>query len=290
MDAELLSLVKNIREDIDHGASYLSREAVATLGFVAQTSKAKNQQQLLNEFTETANLLIDARPSMMAIQNMVQALSQKVYQKAEIDITLDELKSSISSMSKQSIEDSLIASERVSRLASQLVEDNDIVMSCSYSATIIQALKLAKISGRCFSVVLAESHTRNGSNYGGVTAKELDSLGIACQVIADTYIQYHILQSSKIIVGIDTIIANGSIVNGKPSYVLATEAKQAGIPFIAIGEASKLDRHGYFNRQSNLEVGFEVIPAELITAIITEQGRVSPERIDEVCEILDRIL
>lgn len=222
MNTKVSSSTGEVVQDFDHVASHLSREAVSILGFVARTSKATNQQQFLDEFTETINCLMDIRPSMMAIQNMVQVLAHKVYQKATTGIALDELRSSISFMNKQSIEDSLEADKKVSRLASQLIEDdNDRVISCSYSTTVIQAFKLAKESGRCFSVVFAESHTSKGRAYGDMAANELESQGMASQVTVDTSIRYHILQSSKVIVGIDAILKNGSILNGKPSYVLA---------------------------------------------------------------------
>ena len=52
-------------------------------------------------------------------------------------------------------------------------------------------------------------------------------------------------------------------------------AKECKIPFYAVCEMSK------FNIQSDLELepGFDLIPKELITGIITEQGLMEPEEV-----------
>jgi methylthioribose-1-phosphate isomerase len=131
-----------------------------------------------------------------------------------------------------------------------------------------------------------------------LTAWECMQEGIPCTLIADN-MAGHLMSRGEIdvaIVGADRIAANGDVANKIGTYTVAVLAKRHGIPFyvaaplstfdasipdgshIPIEERAAEELTGYRGSRwapEGVKVrnpGFDVTPAELVTAIITENG------------------
>ncbi len=131
-----------------------------------------------------------------------------------------------------------------------------------------------------------------------LTAFELHQRGIPTTVICDS-MAAHVMQTQKIdavIVGADRITARGDVANKIGTYGLAVVAKHHNVPFYVAAPSSTFDltlMHGSeipIEQRSRDEVvapyghdvapdgvgvynpAFDVTPAELITALITERG------------------
>jgi methylthioribose-1-phosphate isomerase len=138
-----------------------------------------------------------------------------------------------------------------------------------------------------------------------LTAWELHQRRIPTTVICDS-MAAHVMQTQKIdavIVGADRITARGDVANKIGTYALAVVAKHHHVPFYVAAPSSTFDLemlHGteipieqrsgdevvspYGNQVAPEGVGvynpaFDVTPAELVTALITERGV-----IHNVCE------
>lgn len=94
-----------------------------------------------------------------------------------------------------------------------------------------------------------------------------------------------------VIVGADRIAANGDVANKIGTYVLAVLASYHGLPFIVVAPTSTVDLEAAsgadipIEERSGAEVSerftvrnpaFDVTPAELVTAIVTEAGVHAP--------------
>jgi methylthioribose-1-phosphate isomerase len=158
-------------------------------------------------------------------------------------------------------------------------------------------------SGRAPHVVVPE--TRPLLQGSRLTAWELTKAGVACTLIADGMIasRLRLGDIGCVIVGADRIAANGDVANKIGTYGLALAARAQGIPFYVAAPSSTLDlattdgsRIPIEQRDAN-EVAswqgtrtapagvkvwnpaFDVTPAGLITAIITDQGIFKPSEI-----------
>ncbi len=76
-------------------------------------------------------------------------------------------------------------------------------------------------------------------------------------------------------IGADTVWADGSLINGIPSYLLAEIAAKKDIKFYSVCETAKFDVSNPRDRASHIEPGFELVPSELIAGIITEEGMIN---------------
>jgi methylthioribose-1-phosphate isomerase len=146
---------------------------------------------------------------------------------------------------------------------------------------------------RLVEVVACE--TRPLGQGARLTAWELARLGIPCRVIVDGAAASLMARGDidLVIVGADRIAANGDVGNKIGTYALAVAARRHGIPFYVAAPRSTLDRQTAngtaipIEERSSAEIvtapsvrvynpAFDVTPAELVTAIITDRGVIEP--------------
>jgi methylthioribose-1-phosphate isomerase len=129
-----------------------------------------------------------------------------------------------------------------------------------------------------------------------LTAWELDQLGIAYRVVVDgagaTLIARGMVDA--VVVGADRIAANGDVVNKVGTYPLAMACARAGVPFVVAAPESTIDESTPTGPSVEIEIraeaevvewpgvqvapvgaralniAFDVTPADLVTAIVTE--------------------
>lgn len=170
-------------------------------------------------------------------------------------------------------------------------------LATSRYGTALGPLLLGKEQGFSFHVFCDE--TRPLLQGARLTTYELSRAGIPCTLICDNMASI-VMQQGKVsacLVGCDRVARNGDTANKIGTSGLAILAKYYGIPFYVLGPSSTIDfscpdgsnipielreeaeiKTLFFEKPSALpEVScfnpaFDVTPASLITAIITERG------------------
>jgi methylthioribose-1-phosphate isomerase len=146
-----------------------------------------------------------------------------------------------------------------------------------------------------------------------LTAWELQRLGVPFTVIADGAAGSLMArgQVDAVILGADRIAANGDVANKVGTYPLAVLAARHGVPFYVAAPTSTIDpstpsgdhieieerdpeevTHAFGTRIAPegapaLNPAFDVTPAELVTAIVTERGVVRPPFADGLAAVLE---
>jgi translation initiation factor 2B subunit (eIF-2B alpha/beta/delta family) len=274
LDPEVAQLLEEIRQDKEHSASWLSLQAVGTLRLAAGKSTARTAADFLNELKALARELAEARPPMAPIGNLVAQWFYDIGQAPEVEKGLDSLRAFAILRGEKIIKARKGALNRVAEHGSQLVEDDDILISCSDSTTVVQSLRMARLAGKEFGVYVAESRTSDGKAYGEAMAEKMRAEQIPVKVIPDNpkSIGDCMAKSNRVLVGADSILDNGSLINGSPTLIIAEAAKESKIPFYVVCETTKFSALRLAGRHLWLEEGFEVVPPHLITRIITEDG------------------
>ena len=152
-------------------------------------------------------------------------------------------------------------------------------------------LRVAWEQGRLAEVWVDE--TRPLLQGARLTAWELRQAGIPHRVVADSAAGSLMAQGrvDRVIVGADRIAANGDVANKVGTYPLAVLADRHGVPFYVAAPVSTIDPATPdgsaipIEERDPAEVvtgadafnpAFDVTPAELITAIVTEAGVLEP--------------
>lgn len=272
MDAEVAKRIGGIQNDTWHGASWLSREALSVMKLAVEKSEAASTRCFIAELEMAGRSMAEARPSMAPLRNLISHLVSEVREKSEVERNLDSLRTFALSLADTLILESVEATAKVAQIASETIHNGDKVMTCSYSSTVCQILKAARDNGKEISAMVAESRAVDGKVYGELTIKELGVLGIPAELISDHSIEQHMSLANMVLIGADTILRDGSVINGVPSLELALAAKTAGVPLYSAAETSKMDCSTELSKESRIESGFEKVPSDLITGIVTELG------------------
>ena len=126
-----------------------------------------------------------------------------------------------------------------------------------------------------------------------LTAWELGRLGIPHRVITDSSAGALMARGAvdRIVVGADRIAANGDVANKIGTYPLAVLAQRHGVPFLVAAPLSTIDFATASGDGIPIEerdpaevttlagatnLAFDVTPADLVTAIVTEAGVLEP--------------
>ncbi|GAB1817799.1 S-methyl-5-thioribose-1-phosphate isomerase [Herbidospora sp. RD11066] len=130
-----------------------------------------------------------------------------------------------------------------------------------------------------------------------LTTWELQRMGAPFRLIADSAGPFLLARGAAdaVLIGADRIAANGDTANKIGSYMLALGAHRAGVPFIVVAPETTVDPRTPSGAEIEIEdrgsaeittlpgvetynPAFDVTPAELITAIVTERRVVRPAR------------
>lgn len=149
---------------------------------------------------------------------------------------------------------------------------------------------------------------------GRLTTWELDRMGANYRLIVDSAGPFLLGRGAAdvVLIGADRIAANGDTANKIGSYSLALGAREAGVPFIVVAPESTVDFETATGAEIEIEdrgplevtsvqgheiatpgsaainPAFDVTPAKLITAIVTERRVVRLDR-GETLESLDSL-
>jgi methylthioribose-1-phosphate isomerase len=122
-----------------------------------------------------------------------------------------------------------------------------------------------------------------------LTAWELEAAGIPCTVIADSAAGGLLAagEVDAVLVGADRIAANGDTANKVGTYPLAVLSARHEVPFYVVAPSSSVDLALASGQEIPIEQrdpaevsmrfeawnpAFDVTPAELIAAVVTEHG------------------
>jgi methylthioribose-1-phosphate isomerase len=164
-------------------------------------------------------------------------------------------------------------------------------------------LRAAWEQGRLEQVWVDE--TRPLDQGARLTTWELARDGIPYRLVTDSSAGALMARGlvDRIVVGADRIAANGDVANKVGTYPLAVLAARHGVPFYVAAPVSTIDPHTAVGGAIPIEqrdpselgagvpalnLAFDVTPAELVTAIVTEAGVIEPPYEDAIARVARR--
>ena len=143
-----------------------------------------------------------------------------------------------------------------------------------------------------------------------LTAWELSRAGVECTVVADGAVASRLRRGDVAcaLVGADRIAANGDVANKVGTYALALAAREHGVPLYVLAPSSTIDPEVPDGGAIPIELrapeevtgwrgvraaadgvsawnpAFDVTPAKLVTAIVTDRGVVPPAQLSRLVD------
>jgi|GEM_PF-29329 len=305
--AEKLRMEANVEHYVDdvvlriknveiQGANDIAEAGVRALKVVVEKSPATNRKSFIEDLEEAAEKLRQARPTEPALRNAINTITKSV---GNYELrSMENVRKHAMRQADRFLKELSEVVDTISRIGAEEIRDGDVIITHCHSEHVVGILQKAKEKRKRFRVIVTETQPLK---QGLMTAKELSGYGIDVTYIIDSAAATVMKQATKMIVGADAILADGSVVNKIGTYALALLAKQFQTPvFVAaetikfdpvtiMGAAEPIEQRGpeeiidpqEIKRVHILNPAYDVTPAELIDALITEKGIMRPGLIRE---------
>ncbi len=291
--------VVNIRETIRNmtirGAGKIARYGAKALLIAAEKFNGNDVTQFIEYMNEVAEYVKSARPTAISLPNAVSYVMYRLRRKTFT--SLDEARELVIKAAKEFINYSEEAVKKIGELGARRIEHGDTLMTHCHSTAAVSVIVTAHKQGKVDKVYVKETRP---AFQGLITAKVLSDEGIDVILIPDSSVRYYMKKVDKVVVGADTVVANGAVVNKIGTSLVALAAKEARVRFYVASETYKFSPYTVVGELVPIEVRdpreiveeewlkenpnvsvfnpvFDVTPPEYIDAIITEKGIIPPQ-------------
>jgi len=287
--------VKKIARDIQtmriRGAGRIARAAARALKITTKTTRAKTPAEFVRELDRVSKLLLATRPTAVSLSNAIRYVTLGAKRARGAD--LQTLQRGVISRADEFIRDSKKAVERIGEIGARRISDGDVVLTHCNSHSALAVIKTAFEKGKRIQVFVTESRP---SRQGLISVRDLKKADIPTTLIVDSAVRYFIRDIDKVIVGADSIAANGAVINKIGTAQIALTAHEARVLFFVAAESYKFHPGTLVGRLVEIEERspneiinpkrfpglkirnpvFDVTPPDYIDLIITERGIIPP--------------
>jgi ribose 1,5-bisphosphate isomerase len=287
--AEVKKIARDIRTMRVRGAGRIARAAALALKYVAKKSRAKNPAQFLAEIERASKLLVTTRPTAVSLPNAVRYI--KVGLPREGD--LKTVRETVVRRADEFIKNSKEAIKRIGEIGANRISNGDVLLTHCNSEAALSVIKTAFRQGKHLEVYVTESRPHY---QGHISARDLLREGISTTMIVDSAVRHFMREFDKVVLGADSIAANGAVVNKLGTSQIALAAHEARVLFFVAAETYKFHPRTLVGELVEIEErdpkevvdpkkfpklkirnpAFDVTPAEYVDLIITERGIIPP--------------
>ncbi|MBE3560079.1 MAG: translation initiation factor eIF-2B [Ktedonobacteraceae bacterium] len=291
MQEEIRQRIDQVRNDREHGSRWLVREAVLILRDLARTqvTTATTQEQM-RLLLRCGKELAGVRPAMAALSN---AVSRVLYTDGPAAGPQDVARAAERLLEDLDTAPLFLAAHALPYMRGQL-------MTCSISGTVLEVLTSAR--QHIERVIVLEGRPRYE---GRETARVLSQQGIPVTLITDAQAAIFLPQCQGIVVGADSVLADGSVLNKAGTALLAWAGQGYHVPLYVLCETLKISARswphnpalaeGLLEEKEPEEVlaqplpgvtvrnfYFDHTPASLVSRLITEKGILQPQEVQQI--------
>ncbi|MET1128539.1 MAG: ribose 1,5-bisphosphate isomerase [Thermoproteota archaeon] len=297
MAEELPKQVVEIAEGIKtmkiRGAGRIARAAAQALIAAAQSWKGDSLREFKSYMRRVASYLLSTRPTAVSLPNAVNYVIRVLDDRNLASV--EEARRAVVGKAEEFIERSLKAVETIGEIGSRLIETGMRILTHCNSNAVESILIKAWKQGKRFEVYATETRPRF---QGHITARNLAREGIPVILIPDAAV-YSVMADRKIsmvLVGADTVTANGAVINKIGTSQIALAAKSLGIRFVVAAETYKFSPYTVVGQPVEIEErpwsevvsekptgvevsnpAFDATPPDYIDMVITELGVIPPK-------------
>lgn len=270
-----------VREDREHGSRWLVRETLIILRDLAR-QQATSEDEHLRQLYQSGRALARSRPSMAALASAVGRV-----------LSVEGGVTTIAHAVEKLLEEYDTATTRITEHARSYLHGQ--ILTCSISGTVLDVLVACRQAIE--RVVVMEGRPRYE---GRDTARALSEQGVAVTLITDAQADIFLSHCQSIVVGADSVLANGDVINKAGTALLAWAGRGHHRPFYVLCESLKIAPYAWkgevlLEEKEAEEVLVQAIPgievrnfyfdrtrARLVSKIITEHGPLDRGQISHI--------
>jgi len=241
-----------------------------------------------------ARHLHETRPTAVSLPNTLRYVLTRMEGN-----TVEELRESVDAAAREFDRRLERAQGELGEVGANRLQDGDTVMTHCHSTDALSCIEAAVEQGKELSAVVKETRPRN---QGHITAEALVDLGVPVTLVVDNAARRYLDDVDHLLVGADSIAADGSVINKIGTSGLAVNARERGVPVMCAAQTIKLHPEtltGHtveieeraeteiIDEETRSEIGdievrnpaFDVTPPRYVDAIVTESGQFPPESV-----------
>jgi methylthioribose-1-phosphate isomerase len=292
-------VARAIRDMVIRGAPAIGVAAAMGVALGARRLGAKRFEE---GFAKVCRTLLETRPTAVNLAWAIERM-RRTYERHRFT-SLAEIRTRLEEEALAIRREDIDANRRLGRLGAALMPaDATVLTHCNAGAlatagygTALGVIRAARESGKRISVLVCE--TRPFLQGSRLTAWELIRDRIPCTLVTDNMVGYLMQKKAiqAVIVGTDRTAANGDVANKIGTYTIAVLAKRHRVPFYVAAPTSSIDLRcpngsaipieqrdpEEVTQFAGLQIAprgvtalnpaFDVTPAALVTAVVTERG------------------
>jgi len=319
---EVQNFINELKQGKIVGSYNISMKTVFLIRKLVATSRWTNAKELIELIKSFGKDVIQSEPSEPTVGNMVRRvlkfvreeysgtvgdehegeslqstlMAKKTDEKKDFTLPASNLKSAIMDSINELISELETCQDNIATQALEYIHSKEIIMTFGKSVTVEKFLKKAARK-RIFSVIIAECAP---DLHGQDLAKSLAESNIETIVIPDSAVFAIMSRVNKVIIGANSVMADGSLKAANGAQAIALAAKHHSVPFIVCVGLFQLSpmfvcSHDHDNTNKFLSPDslqfkdgellskinmynpqFDYIAADLITLLISDVGGNAP--------------
>ncbi|NHN59991.1 MULTISPECIES: ribose 1,5-bisphosphate isomerase [Halorussus] len=303
-DPDLHESVEEAAADIAsmeiRGAATIADAAAEALAAQAEDSAADDPEAFRAEMRAAARRLRETRPTAVSLPNALRYVLRGME-----GSTVDELRESVVDSAAEFRRELDQAQANLGRIGANRLRDGDTVMTHCHSTDALSCVERALDQGKDISAIVKETRPRK---QGHITARQLREWDVPVTLVVDNAARRYLDDADHVLVGADSIAADGSVINKVGTSGLAVNARERGVPIMVAAQTLKLhpdtmtghtveiemrDEREVLTEAEEAEINgdadadgltvenpaFDVTPPRYVDAIVTERGQFPPESI-----------
>ncbi len=307
---QVVDAIKNLKI---RGAPAIGIAAAMGIGLAAQDITAEHFEDFVKALEPAFRSMLSARPTAVNISWAVERI-KKILERNR-DHSIASLRKILVQEAERILHEDIEINRTIGMWGAQFINDGDCILThCNAGSlatggygTATAPMLQARDQGKSFTVIADE--TRPVLQGARLTAWELMQEGIDVTLITDNAAG-SLMQKGAIdlaIVGTDRTARNGDVANKIGTYSVAVLCKEHNIPLYVTAPLSSIDFSIPSGEQIPIEerppeevteifgkcriapqgvrvrnIAFDVTPARMVCAIITEKGAFKPDDIKEL--------
>ncbi|XP_037669201.1 translation initiation factor eIF-2B subunit delta isoform X3 [Choloepus didactylus] len=196
-------------------------------------------RDLVNKLKPYISFLTQCRPLSASMYNAIKFLNKEITgvssskREEEVMSAKSELRAAIDRYVQEKI---VLAAEAISRYAYKKISNGDVILVYGCSSLVTRILQEAWAKGRRFRVVVVDSRPRLEGRH---TLRSLVRAGVPASYLLIPAASYVLPEVSKVLLGADALLANGSVMSQVGTAQLALVARAHNVPVLVCCETYK---------------------------------------------------
>ncbi|MBP1923485.1 ribose 1,5-bisphosphate isomerase [Halorubrum alkaliphilum] len=276
------------------GAATIAGAAAEALAAQARGIDPDSPEAFCASLRAAARTLHETRPTAVSLPNALRYVLQRMDGR-----DVETLRRNVVDAVEEFVDQLDRAQTDLGRVGANRLADGDTVMTHCHSTDALACIEAAVEQGKSISAVVKETRPRN---QGHITAEQLRDAGVPVTLIVDSAARRYLDTVDHVVVGADSIAADGGVINKVGTSGLAVNARERGVPIMTAAQTIKLHPETLTGHTVEIEMrsesevidedareaigdisvenpAFDVTPPRYMDAIVTEHGQFPPESI-----------